>query len=151
MESRLLGTTASKKARDNGAVRVAARPAGRGARGPGPAPQTSAYQQKRANDSSRTVGHGHGHVYGHARAIPIQGHALVVVIFGAAVSERDAQRAVAVTRADAVHGAVQTLWLEQRKLLGARLKIRQLDAQQANGRPPQACAPKQLQNDWIKL
>src|SRR5688500_17602988 len=32
----------------NGAVRVAARPAGRGARGPGPAPQTSAYQQKRA-------------------------------------------------------------------------------------------------------
>ncbi len=41
-----------------------------------PAPQTSAYQSNEPNDSSRTVGHGHGHVYGHARAIPIQGHSL---------------------------------------------------------------------------
>ena len=41
-----------------------------------PAPQTSASQTNGPDDDSPTVGHGHGHVYGHARAIPIQGHAL---------------------------------------------------------------------------
>src|SRR5688500_16116338 len=44
-----------------------------------PAPPTSAYPTNGPNDSSRTVGHGHGHVYGHARAIPIQGHALALL------------------------------------------------------------------------
>ena len=45
-----------------------------------PAPQTSASQTNGPDDYSRTVGH--GHVYGHARAVPIQGHALVSLSLG---------------------------------------------------------------------